>query len=259
MSTPPIVFITGTSSGIGETLAHAYAAQGAQLVLIARRAELLATLQQTIAQRYPSAPPARYWAADVCDANAMRHVAQACINEVGCPDIVIANAGVSVGTVFSDPADLETFKTTMDTNWFGLLCTLQPFVAPMQARGHGTMAGIASVAGVRGLPGSAAYSGSKAAVIKTLESLRNELKPSGIKVVTIAPGYVEVARTAKYAYKRPFVMPVERFAEQAIAAIARGDRYRVLPWQMRWVARLLTILPAGVYDKVAGKAPTKGK
>src|SRR5690606_12757896 len=108
-----------------------------------------------------------------------------------------------------------------------------------------------------GLPGAGAYSASKAAVRAYCESLRVELSRSGVKVVTIAPGFIQTPMTAKNPYKMPFLMPVERFAAAAVQAIDRGVSYTVIPWQMGWVARLLRLVPDRLYDHVAVRRKRK--
>jgi short-subunit dehydrogenase len=115
------------------------------------------------------------------------------------------------------------------------------------------------VAGIRGLPGAEAYSASKAAVISYCESLRLELKPAGVKVVTITPGYIDTPMTRHNAYRMPFLMPAEKFAVRAARAIADGDSYRVIPWQMGVVAKLLRALPNAVYDLAFANAPHKAR
>ena len=127
----------------------------------------------------------------------------------------------------------------------------------MRARGRGTLVGIGSVAGVRGLPGAGAYSASKAAVRAYCESLRVELRGSGVRVVTLAPGFIATPMTARNPYRMPFLMPVDRFAEQAVRAIDAGVSYRVIPWPMAWVARLLRLVPDALYDRVAARRKRK--
>ena len=167
------------------------------------------------------------------------------------PDVVIANAGISVGIDTAVLADLEVMRATYETNNLGLAATFQPFVAPMRERRSGTLVGIASVAGIRGLPGHGAYSSSKAAVIAYCESLRGELRPFGVKVVTIAPGYIDTPLTQGNRYAMPFLMSADAFADRAFAAIAAGASYRVIPWQMAIVARLLRALPNALFDRAA--------
>ncbi|CAG9175954.1 SDR family oxidoreductase [Cupriavidus respiraculi] len=253
------VFLTGASSGIGEALAREYARQGAILGLVGRRPDALRALAASL----PNPNAVRIYAADVRDADAMAAAAEDFLDHFGCPDIVIANAGVSVGTVASEREDLDAFRAVMDTNWFGMLTTFQPFLAPMRAREpaggrwRGTLVGIASVAGVRGLPGAGAYSASKSAAIKLLESLRLEERPHGIRVVTIAPGYIRTPMTAHNPYRMPFLTDADVFARRAAKAIAAGRRFAVVPWQMRVVAAVLHAMPRWLYDALFGRAPRK--
>ena len=201
------VFLTGASSGLGEALARHYAKDGATLGLVARRAEELARVKAAIAPA-----TVETYAADVRDAGAMIAAGRDFVAKHGVPDVVIANAGVSRGTVVEHAEDLAAFRAVLDTNVAGLFNTFHPFVAPMREAKRGTLAGVASVAGFRGLPGSAAYSASKAAAIKVLEALRVELAPAGIAVVTICPGYV--ATPILEGSKRKGI-PLEEFLPQA--------------------------------------------
>ncbi|MFP6557177.1 SDR family oxidoreductase [Paraburkholderia sp. B3] len=251
MSQPLKVFITGASSGIGAALAAEYARRGAILGLVARRAEALAGFRQAHPQQAISIYPA-----DVRDAETLAHAARAFVAEHGQPDIVIANAGVSRGVV-TGQGDLAAFRDVMDTNYFGMVATFEPFAAAMSEARHGTLVGIASVAGVRGLPGSGAYSASKAAAFAYLESLRVEMRPFGVRVVTIAPGYIRTPMTAKNPYPMPFLMDADRFAAKTADAIARGTSFAVFPWPMRVTAALLRVLPRWLYDRLFEKAPRK--
>lgn len=254
MSAGRLVFITGASSGIGLALAQACLQRGWRVALVARRTESLRTVLTEAG--WPAAHW-RVWAADVGDATAMQAVAQACQDSLGLPDIVIANAGISLGVDLQDPADLPVFAQVMDTNVLGLVRTFAPFIAPMRARGSGQLVGIASVAGVRGLPGHAAYSASKAAVISCCESLRGELAPHGVRVTTIAPGYVATPLTARNRYPMPFLMQPQDFAHQALRAIEAGVRFRVIPWPMGLVAGLLRLLPDAWFDRLLRGQPRK--
>ncbi|UCV28187.1 SDR family oxidoreductase [Ferribacterium limneticum] len=246
------VFITGASSGIGEALAVYYAAQGATLGLVARRADFLDGLNARLGGGHACYP------LDVTDAPALHDAATDFMQRFGAPHIVIANAGVSAGTLTEYEEDLAIFRRVMDTNVFGMAATFAPFIPAMKAvGGDRRLVGIASVAGIRGLPGAEAYSASKAAAITYLESLRLEMRPCGIKVVTIAPGYIETPMTAINPYRMPFLLPVERAAERFAATIARGTSYAVIPWQMGVVAKLLRVLPNWLYDRLFTDAPRK--
>jgi len=164
--------------------------------------------------------------------------------------VVIANAGISLGVDTAIFEDLEVMRRTYETNNLGMAATFQPFIAPMRERGSGRFAGIASVGGIRGLPGHGAYCSSKAAVISYLESLRGELRPSGVRVVTLLPGYIATPLTVKNRYSMPFLMQPDEFADRAFDAIAAGASYRVIPWQMGVLAKLLRGLPNAVFDRL---------
>jgi len=245
------VFITGASSGIGAALARHYAARGAVVGLIARRAAALEALAAELG--------ASAWvrAGDVADAAFMQRAAADFCRAHGVPDAVIANAGISIGTLGAEADDLPVLERLLRTNVLGLATTLQPFVAPMRARGGGTLAGIASVAGFRGLAGAGGYSASKAAAITWLESLRAELHGSGVRVVTICPGYVDTPMTRVNRYRMPFLLPAEDGARRIARAVAAGRGYAVVPWQMRVVSLALRAAPNWLYDRLAARAPRK--
>ena len=252
------VFITGASSGIGAALAQAYARQGAILGLVARRGETLQQLRASLDN-----PGQHYlYPLDVTDHAALRSAAESFVASSGGIDVVIANAGISQGTLTEYVEDLAVFERIIATNVSATVATFSPFIPvmkalPQQARERCRLVGIGSVAGIRGLPGAGAYSASKAAVISYCESLRVELRSSGIKVVTIAPGYIDTPMTQINDYPMPFLMPVAKFAAQALATIAAGRSYRVIPWQMGVVAKRLRCLPNGLYDFAFSKAPHK--
>ncbi|WP_233799759.1 SDR family oxidoreductase [Paraburkholderia sp. HP33-1] len=251
MTSPLKVFITGASSGIGLALAGEYARRGAILGLVARRGEALAAFQNAHPQNTVS-----IYAVDVRDAEALADAAARFIAEHGLPDVVIANAGISRGAL-TGHGDLRTFREVMDINYFGMVATFEPFAALMADAKRGTLVGIASVAGVRGLPGSGAYSASKSAALKYLEALRVEMRPFGVGVVTIAPGYIRTPMTEHNPYSMPFLMDAERFAAKVAGAVERQTAFAVFPWQMRVAAMLLHVLPRWLYDRVFERAPRK--
>lgn len=242
------VWITGASSGIGAALARRYAARGASLGLVARRGDVLRKLAASLPGRVFTYP------LDVTDAADQAAAAQDFMQHVGVPDIVIANAGVSAGTLTGVEEDLEVFARIMAVNVQGMVNTFHPFVEPMRHGGRGRLVGIASVAGVRGLPGAGAYSASKAAVIAYLESLRIELHGSGVKVITVLPGYIETPMTAVNQYPMPFMLPVDEAARRIIRIIRHGDSYAVMPWQMAILARLLPLVPNALYDRILARS-----
>jgi short-subunit dehydrogenase len=245
------VFLTGASSGIGEALARHYSARGAILGLVARRAEHLASLRAKL----PS--PAETYCADVCDPGALRAAAGDFIAKHGLPDLVIANAGVSHGTLTEHAADIDVFRRIVETNVLGMLHTFHPFVAPMRRTGAGTLVGIASVAGFRGLPGASAYSASKAAAIRYCESLRVELRGTGVSVVTICPGYIATPMTEGNPYPMPFIISADEFALRFARVVAAGRNFAVIPWPMAAAGLLLRWLPNAVYDRIFSRAGRK--
>lgn len=199
----------------------------------------------------------RVLVADVADAEAMRTAGQQFMMQAGPPDIVIANAGVSVGTLTEERDDLAAFRRVMDINVLGMVHTFHPFIETMKQRDQGRLVGIASVAGIRGFPGAGAYSASKAAAISYLESLRIEMRGSGVKVVTIAPGYIATPMTARNPYPMPFLRNVDEAVRSFTDAIENGSSYSVFPWQMAVVAKLLRLLPNPLFDALFANAGRK--
>ena len=250
----PLVFITGASSGIGQALAHHYHDAGWRLALVARRPDIVKAWANACGI---SADSYEIYSADVTDNDSIVGAGLACMARQGLPDVVIANAGVSLGVDTAERADLEVMAQVIATNLLGLAATFQPFVSPMGERGRGTLVGIGSVAGIRGLPGHGAYCASKAGVISYCESLRGELRASGVRVVTLCPGYIDTPLTQKNRYAMPFLMRPEDFARKAFSAIEAGASYRVIPWQMGIMAKILRGLPNAIFDRLLVGRPRK--
>lgn len=244
------VFITGASSGIGAALAHEYARLGAIVALTARREDLLQKLASELSCQTAIYP------LDVRDVAALKNAMADFTQKFGLPDIIIANAGVSHGTL-TEEEDLEVCQTIFDINVMGMINTFHPFIKPMKQRKSGVLVGIASVAGTRGLPGAGAYSASKSAVIKYLESLRVELRGSGVSVVTICPGYIKTPMTAKNPYRMPFILESAEAARRFVKAIDQKKSIVTIPWQMGIVRFLLRRLPNWLFDAVSSKAKRK--
>ena len=238
------VFLTGASSGIGEAMARLYATRGATLGLVARRREFLENLKSSLSTTVET------YACDVRDAAAMRAAGAAFTAKHGTPDLVIGNAGVSYGNITTNEKDVEIFREILEINVLGLVNTFHPFAADMRKRGSGTLAGIASVAGFRGLPGATAYSASKAGAISYLEGLRVEMRPKGVRVVTVCPGFIATPMTAKNPYPMPFIIEAEDAARRIVRVIDSSKSFAVIPWQMAIVGRLLKLLPIGVFDRM---------
>ena len=252
--TQPLVFITGASSGIGQALAHRYHQAGFRLALVARRTSEV----KTWAGAQGISPDSyEIYSADVSVTDSIVAAGRDCIARQGVPDVVIANAGISVGMDTAVLSDIDVMARTFATNNIGMAATFQPFVDAMVQRGSGTLVGIGSVAGIRGLPGHGAYCASKAAVISYCESLRGELRPHGVRVVTVSPWYIDTPLTQQNRYSMPFLMQPADFADRAFRTIQAGVSYRVIPWQMGVVAKLLRMLPNPLFDKMLAGRPRK--
>jgi short-subunit dehydrogenase len=240
------IVITGASSGIGAALARHYAAEDSVVGLIARRPGNQALKGKVI-----------HYQVDVTDEPALAAAAGDFIARFGAPDLVIANAGVSTGTSGEDINDIAKLRRVLEVNTVGLAATLAAFAPAMRQAGRGTLAGIASVAGFRGLPGNGAYSGSKAAARIWMESLRAELYGSGVCVICICPGYIDTPMTRVNRFHMPFLLSADEAAPRIARAIAARRRLAVIPWQMALVSALLRAMPGWLYDRLASRAPRK--
>jgi len=252
----PLVFITGASSGIGQALALRFHRAGYRLALVARRTDAIKTWASALGI---SADSYEIYSTDVAVTDSIVAAGEACLARQGVPDVVIANAGISVGIDTAVRDDIDVMARTFAINNIGVAATFHPFLAAMAQRGSGTLVGIGigSVAGIRGLPGHGAYCASKAAVISYCESLRGEMRPHGVRVVTLSPGYIDTPLTQQNRYRMPFLMQPADFADRAFRAIAAGVSYRVIPWQMGVVAKVLRLLPNAVFDKLLAGRPRK--
>lgn len=250
------VFITGASSGIGAALARHYARSGTVIGLVARRRAELETLAATLPGETAVYP------LDVTDAPALEAAARDFLRRFGAPALVIANAGASTGTLGEDAADIVKLQRLLAINTAGLAATLSGFAPAMRAAGRGTLCGIASVAGLRGIPGAGAYSASKAAAIAWLEALRIEMRGSGVAVVTICPGYVDTPMTQGNRFRMPFLLSADESARRIARAIDARRRFAVIPWQMAIVGRLMRFAPTALFDRLAagtGRKPRNAK
>src|SRR5947207_4646914 len=243
-----VVLITGASSGIGRAFAVELARRGAKLALVARRAEVL---REIIAELNPAqqsnvvALPA-----DVQDAQSMRHVAEQLITKFGRIDVLIANAGVGVtnaGTQF-DPAKLAA---VVNVNVIGVANSVAAVLPEMVTRGSGQLVAISSLAAYRGLPKSAAYCASKAAVSAFFESLRLDLEPRGIDVTIIHPGFIKTPLTHGRNVQMPYLMELDDAVEKMVRAIEKRRKRYSFPWQLATIVRAGMIMPIWLYDRIS--------
>jgi NADP-dependent 3-hydroxy acid dehydrogenase YdfG len=246
-----VILLTGASSGIGEGLALALAKRGATLGLLARRAELLTDLA---GKCEAAGGKARVLACDVTDATAVQAAADNLFEEFGRIDILIANAGIS-------GADLETrryspvaVKKVIDINLLGAVNAVHAVIPQMLERGSGQLIAISSLAGFRGLPGSAAYSASKAGMTAFFESVRLDVQHKGVSVTIIQPGFIRTPLTAARANKMPFLMELDKAIPHFVRAIEKKKKFAAFPWQLATIVRAGKFMPAWLYDRLAGRA-----
>jgi short-subunit dehydrogenase len=197
------------------------------------------------------------YSVDVTDHRSLGEAARDFVSRHGAPELVIANAGVSAGTAGEALDDAAKLRRVLEVNVVGLAATLAAFAPAMREAGGGTLAGIASVAGFRGLAGNGAYCASKAAARIWMESLRTELRGSGVSVVCVCPGYIDTPMTRVNRFRMPFLISAEEAAPRIARAIAAKRRVAVVPWQMALVAVALRALPGWLYDRLAARAPRK--
>jgi short-subunit dehydrogenase len=243
--------ITGASSGIGEALARHYAGPQSTLGLIARRHDALQALAANLPGRSAVYP------LDVCDEQALARAAEDFVARFGAPDLVIANAGVGAGTHGDALGDLGKLRRLLEVNVVGLAATLAAFAPAMRAAGRGILCGISSVSAFRGLAGAGGYCASKAAANTWLESLRVELRGTGVSVVTVCPGYVDTPLTKVNRYRMPFLLPADVAARRIARAIDAKRRLAVVPWQMALASYPLRAMPEWLFDRLAWRAPRK--
>lgn len=251
-STPPLnVVLTGACGGLGGALARELLGNGASVALVGLQRETLDALAALAPGR------SAVYLADVSDAQAMNAVAADWLARHGAPDAVIANAGVAGGYLTEAIEDLAVLRRMLEINLIGVATSFQPFLAPMRARGRGTLVGIASLAGWRGLPGNGAYCASKAGLIVYLQSLRAELRGSGLSVLTVHPGYIRTALTAGNRFTMPALLEPQDAARRILRALRQGREQLVMPRRLGWLSRALGLLPARWHDRLLGGQPRK--
>lgn len=245
------IFLTGASSGIGEGLAIAMAEKGAIVALVARREEELTRIAEQIAAKNGIA---RVFAVDVTDAEGLANAAQAFRDEFGHIDIMIANAGIGGNDQKTREYDPASVRKLIDINLLGAVNSIHAVIKPMQERGKGHLVAISSLAGFRGLPKSAAYSASKGAMTNFFESVRLDQAANGIDVTIIQPGFIKTPLTSGRSNKMPFLMDLEDAIPHFLRAIERKKPFAAFPWQLATIVRLGKIMPAWLYDRIAGRA-----
>ncbi|MCM3906169.1 MAG: SDR family NAD(P)-dependent oxidoreductase [Pyrinomonadaceae bacterium] len=242
-----VVMVTGASSGIGRGVAVELARRGARLGLVARRTE---TLQEIVSEIETLGGQALALPGDVQDANAIRNAADHLREKFGVIDVLIANAGI--GST-NDAAELRATEVAgvINVNVIGAANSVAAVVPEMVANGHGQLVVISSLAAYRGLPKSAAYCASKAAVSAFFESLRLDLEPRGIDVTIIHPGFIKTPLTAGRDAQMPFLMELDVAVEKIVRAIEKRKKSYAFPWQLASIVRAGMIMPTSLYDWIS--------
>ena len=248
------IFITGASSGIGEALARDYGTSGAHFGLVARRRDLLEKLGAELRERGASVT---VYALDVTDTNAMHEAANDFAARAGGIDRVIANAGIGIGDTLRE-GDSASVAHLMNVNVVGVTNTIVPFIPIALRQRSGTLVAVSSMAGHRGLPGRAAYSASKAAVITFMDALRMQLVGTGVHAMTLCPGFVHTPLTETLSHDLPFVLEVDHAARLMRRAIETQKKTYTLPWQMDLLRHVMVNAPEWLLRRMAPPARSEG-
>lgn len=244
-----VVMITGASSGIGRGLALKLGKRGARLGLLARRKDLLDELVKEIESR---GGKALALPVDVEDASAVREAANSLRAAFGSVDVLIANAGIG-GNGDAGSLNASDFARVMGVNVVGVANCVAAIAPEMVSRGEGQLVAISSLAAYRGLPKSAAYCASKAAVSSMFESLRLDLSSKGIAVTIIHPGFIKTPLTAGRQAQMPFLMELDDAVKKIVSAIEKRKKSYAFPWQLATIVRLGLIMPNFLYDQISRK------
>jgi short-subunit dehydrogenase len=244
--TDKTVMITGASSGIGKGLALDIAARGARLGLLARRQDLLDEIVRAVKGRAVAVT------ADVRDAHAMKAAADRVRRELGPIDMLIANAGIGTSAHVAQ-LDPDHMANVININVLGAANSVAAVVPQMVERGHGQLVAISSLAAYRGLPKSAAYCASKAALSAYFESVRLDLRNTGVTVTIIHPGFIKTPLTAGREAKMPYLMELDDAIPKIVSAIEKGKKSIAFPWQLATVVRAGMLMPAFMYDWIAAR------
>ncbi len=249
-STERTLILTGASEGIGRALALEFARRGYALGLLARRSELLEEVK-TLCHEL-GAKTVHWESVDVTDEKGFARALDSLDEKLGGASVFVANAGVTGRSAFDDSA-WPSVKTTLLVNGLAAIHGLEHMKIKMLRRGGGTLVGVSSVAGARGLPTSGAYSSSKALLTAHLETMRVDLRGRGVEVVTIAPGFIDTPLARKNKGKMPFLMPPEKAAQRFAEGIEKRSPWIIEPAPYRWVYPVLQMLPLWLFDRLLSR------
>jgi len=250
------VWLSGASSGLGEALARELASRDCRLALFARRGELLEKLKEELLRVKPGLDML-VQQGDVRDSGRVKDAVRAAEERFGGIDVLILNAGTG-DSLFPDQFDTELVERVFSVNFLGAIYGIAAGLPGMLSRKSGTIVGVSSIAGVRGFPGSGPYCASKAAFTTFLESLRLDLKGTGIKVVTVTPGFIKTPLTDRNRFPMPFLQPADRAARTIVRGIERGKREIHFPKRLTIPLKILRALPGPIYDFLVTRVLPRG-
>lgn len=244
-----VVLLTGASSGIGRALAVAIGAKGARVGLLARRADELEAVAQEVGA---AGGQALVLPSDVTDADAVKAAAEQLRKAFGQIDILIANAGVG-GITDGRVVNVHDFGRVISINLLGAVNSISAVVQEMVAQGSGHIVAVSSLAGYRGLPKSGAYCGSKAGLSAMCESLRLDLRGSGVDVTIVHPGFIKTPLTSGREAQMPWLLELDDGIGRILQGIEQRKASFAFPWQLATIVRLGMFFPTAIYDWVAAR------
>lgn len=248
------IFITGASSGIGYQLAKDLAAEGANLALLARRKELI----DELAKELENITKVKAYKCDVIKREEVKEVIAKIKTDFDKIDVAILNSGVgrtSSVLKYTSSAAEEIFST----NVLGAVYCIEQILPEFISERRGVIAGISSLGDGKGFPKSGFYSASKAALTIILESLRIELKPLNVKVITIKPGFIKTPMIDKNTFNMPYLMSVEKSSRMILNGLRKDKRIIEFPLPTTIAAKFLQIIPTRWFEAIASKEPAAKK
>lgn len=240
------IILTGASSGLGAALAREYAKSGARMILVARRNDLL---DKVASEARTLGADAHAFAIDVTATDASKLILARADELLGGVDIVIMNAGLGF-PMFASELDADATERVMDVNFMSAVRMIEAVLPRMLASGCGQLVAVSSLASFRGMPGSGPYNASKSALTVFMESIRTELRTSGVRVTTILPGFVRTEMTDKNEFRMPWILEPDDAAQRIVRAIERGRSDYRFPFVISFLIRLSTYAPNWLHDRV---------
>jgi short-subunit dehydrogenase len=244
------IILTGASSGIGLTLAEELAKKKNNLALLSRRIDILENLAEKLRAHGTEIIPVE---CDVSKKESVREAFAKVRNSFRNIDIAILNSGVSYRGSINPESNEDRWEYTFRVNTFGLIYCAEELIKDFKKNRHGIIVGTSSLADARGFPLSSYYSASKAAASHYLESLRIELRPYNVKVLTIKPGFVKTPMTDKNEFYMPLLMSTDKAVKIIIKGIQKEKTTIHFPFLIAFGSKIIKILPDKVFDFLLSK------